>query len=111
MLLQQQQPQQQFRLSNLFLNRHEDDKENNDVMMNEENETDLNGNESLSAATSPLPTPNDDDDDDEQEGELPSTHYYPYHFIHHKPIRRSEEVGVPMHLRAPYINNQPFWLK
>lgn len=28
-----------------------------------------------------------------------------------KPIRRSEEVGVPPHLKAPYINNQPFWLK
>ena len=28
-----------------------------------------------------------------------------------KPIRRSEEVGVPPHLKAPYVNNQPFWLK
>jgi len=28
-----------------------------------------------------------------------------------KPIRRSEEVGVPEHLRYPYVNNQPFWLK
>lgn len=28
-----------------------------------------------------------------------------------KQIRRSEEVGVPPHLRAPYVNNQPFWLK
>ena len=28
-----------------------------------------------------------------------------------KPIRRSEEVGVPPHLKAPYNNNQPFWLK
>lgn len=28
-----------------------------------------------------------------------------------KPIRRSEEVGVPPHLRAPYRDSQPFWLK
>lgn len=29
----------------------------------------------------------------------------------HKQIRRSEEVGVPPHLRAPYRDNTPFWLK
>ncbi|KAF7487927.1 hypothetical protein SSS_00426 [Sarcoptes scabiei] len=29
----------------------------------------------------------------------------------HKPIRRSEEVGVPPHLRAPYRDSQPFWMK
>lgn len=29
----------------------------------------------------------------------------------HKRIRRSEEVGVPPHLRAPYRDTTPFWLK